>query len=139
MVKVEGMQELVDKLQHLQKIPNKVGNKVLRDAGDYVKEVEVETAKRTHHLYSKDVGWKEIKRLGIRSYKSGNKYVDIGVRAKGADWEKIKGLVYNNYGFRHVKTGRYIVGSNWIRHAYEDSSEQAYKIIRDGLIKEMGL
>ena len=139
MVKVEGIQELVAKLQYMQEIPNKVGNKLLRQAGDHVKEVEVETAKKTHHLYSKDVGWQEIKRLPIRSYRSGNKYIDIGVRDRGGDWDKIKGLVFNNYGFRHNLTGRYIAGSNWIRTAYDDSSEQAYRIIREGLLKELKL
>ncbi|MEG0908770.1 MAG: hypothetical protein RSH78_00205 [Bacilli bacterium] len=136
---VKGMQELIDKLQHIQDTPRRIGNKVLNDAAKVVKEVETNVAYNAHRPYSEDVGHKEIKKFGIRTYRSGAKYVDIGLRGSGADWSKIKGLYFNNYGFYHNKSGRYIAGSNWIEQAYEQSREDAYKIIKDGLIREMRL
>lgn len=141
MVEVEfkGMQELIDKLQRIQDTPRRIGNKVLKEAAEEVKEVEMDVAYNTHRKYSEDVGYKEIKKYGIRTYRSGSKYIDIGLKGTGADWQKIKGLYFNNYGFYHNKTGRFIAGSNWIEKAYEQSREKAYKIIKDGLIREMKL
>lgn len=145
-VEIEGMQELIDKLKKLDKVGNKVCNKALKTAGEEVRKVQENVAKRTHNKYSEKVGYQELKVHGIKNRKSGGKAVDIGLRVKGgtektgtgkrsSQWDRAKGLWFNNYGFYHNLTGKYITGSDWMGTAYEESSDKAYKIIKDNLIQ----
>lgn len=161
-VEVKGMQELIDALEQMQKVGDKTANKALREAGDYVKKVEVQVAKSKHPTmpegYSEDVGWKELKRYPVKIGKKGGKFVNIGIRAnvsgkqklkeskaaeagvhRATHWDKIKGLWYNNYGFFHNKTGKYVAGSNWIEEAYDNSVKEAYSKIREEIEKGLGL
>lgn len=157
-VEVKGMQELIDALDKMEKVGDKTVNKALREAGDYVKDVEVKVAKSKHKKYSDDVGWKELKRYPIKMGKKGGKFVNIGIRAsvsgnqkkkeiadakagvhRATHWDRIKGLFFNNYGFFHNRTGEYIAGSNWIGEAYENSIEEAYSKIREEIEKGLDL
>lgn len=156
-VEVRGMQELIDTLEQMQKVGDKTANKALREAGDYVKKVEVQVAKSKHNKHSEDVGWKELKRYPVKVGRKGGKFVNIGIRAnvsgkqktkeskdaeagvyRATHWDKIKGLWYNNYGFFHNKTGKYVAGSNWIEEAYDNSVEEAYSKIREEIEKGLG-
>lgn len=157
-LEVKGMDELLDQLKKMNDAPEKVSKKALQKAGQHVKDVEVEVAKEEHKKYSQDVGWKEIKKYGVRTRRSGSQYVDIGLRgrrtasqkkkdeanklagkSRPTHWDKIKGLWFVNFGFYHNRTGEYIAGSNWIGKAYEESSEKAYRIIKEEIVKGMGL
>ena len=157
-VEVKGMQQLMDTLDKMEKVGDKTVNKALKEAGDYVKDVEVKVAKSKHNKYSDDVGWRELKRYPIKIGKKGGKFVNIGIRAsvsgtqkkkelsdakagkkRATHWQKICGLWFNHYGFYHNRTGEYIAGSNWMESAYDDSVEGAYKIIREKIEKDLGL
>lgn len=157
-VKVKGMQEIIDQLDRMEKVGETHGKKALQKAGDYVKDIEVAVAQKTHNKYSDDVGWKELKRYPVKIGKQGGKYVNIGIRAsvsgkqkkkemadakagvkRATHWDKIKGLWFNNYGFFHNRTGEYVAGTDWIGKAYEKSVEGAYKKVREELEKGMGL
>lgn len=157
-VQVKGMQELVDTLDNMLKVGDTTAKKALKEAGDYVKDVEVQVAKTKHNKYSEEVGYNELKRYPVKVGKKGGKFVNIGIRAsvsgnqkkkeiadakagikRATHWDKVKGLWYNNYGFYHNKTGRYIAGSNWIDTAYENSVEGAYAKIRENIEKDLGL
>lgn len=158
MLEVRGMKELLEKLNELSEAPEKAGKRALQKAGEHVKDVEVEVAKSEHNEYSQNVGWKELKKYGVKTKKSGSQVIDIGLRGKRTasqkkkdqsnksagvsrptHWDRIKGLWYNNWGFYHNRTGKYVAGTNWIGKAYEKSSDKAYEIIRAEIIKEMGL
>lgn len=158
MLEIKGLDELIKKLEKIEHTPEKITKKALKEAGDHVKKVEVAVAKAEHHRYSENVGWKEIKKYGVRSKKGGSQVIDIGLKgrrtakqkkqdaknkklgkSRPTHWDKIKGLWFNNYGFYHNRTKQYVSGSNWIGKAYKESSDQAYNIIRDELLKEMGL
>lgn len=158
MLEVKGMKELLEKLEKISDAPEKVGKKALQVAGAHVKDVEVEVARKEHKKYSDDVGWKEIKKYGVKKRKSGSQVIDIGLRGKitasqkkkdlankkagksrPTHWDRVKGLWFNNFGFYHNRTGEYVAGSDWIGKAYDESAERAYAIIREEIIKEMGL
>lgn len=157
-VKVTGMQEIIDQLDKMAKVGDKHGAAALKKAGDHVKDIEQQVARRVHDRWSEDLGWKELKRYPVKIGKRGGKFINIGIRAsvspsqkkkemqdaksgvkRATHWERVKGLWYNNYGFFHNKTGTYIAGSNWIDEAYEKSVDGAYKKIREELEKGMGL
>lgn len=161
-LEVKGMDELLTQLKKMHDAPEKVGRKALQEAGKHVKDVEVSVAKEEHPRmpegYSQDVGWKELKKYGVRTRRQGSQYVDIGLRGKvtasqkkkdaknkesgkkrPTQWDRIKGLWFNNFGFYHNRTGEYIAGSNWIGKAYDESSEKAYRIIKEEIVKGMGL
>lgn len=157
-VKVAGIKELFDTLEKMDKKGATIGKNALNEAGEHVRKVEQQVAKRTHHEYSEDVGWKELKKYPIRTGKHGSRFVSVGIRAKATKklkerdeankkagayrptyWDKVKGLWYNNYGFVHNKTGKYVAGSNWIDEAYEESIPGAYEKIKDEILKELNL
>lgn len=162
-IKVEGMQEMVDTLDKMLKVGDKTANEALKQAGDYVKDEEVKVAKKVHGIgngkgYSEDIGWKELKRYPVKVGKRGGKFVNIGIRAnvtttqkkkeladasagvkRATHWDKVKGLWFNNYGFYHNKTGKYVAGSNWIETAYQNSVEGAYEKVREIIEKDLGL
>lgn len=147
-VEVKGMQELIN---YFDKIGNKkVPRKALKDAGDYVLKVERAVAQREHYKYSKHIGYKHLKRFPARIYKSKG-YVDIGIKGSKVDFNLVKGLYYNHYGFHHngwhkkntrenrlknnQKSGKYVSGSRWMDSAYDESVEEAYKILEERLLE----
>lgn len=157
-LKVKGLQDVVDQLDRMGKVGDTHGKKALEQAGDHVKKVEIRVVRRTHNRYSEEVGWQELKRYPVKIGKKGGKFVNIGIRAnvsakqkkkeqkdanmgikRATHWDKIKGLWFNNYGFFHNRTGDYIAGTDWITTAYEESVDEAFKIISDELEKGMGL
>ena len=157
MLKVVGMQELVDKLDKMSVAGQKISTKTLNKAGNIVKKAEIQRAKK-HNKYSQNVGWKEIKKFSVKRNKNGARVVDIGIKgsvtksqkrkdleaqkrgdSRPTQWDRIRGLYFNNYGFYHNITGEYIAGSDWFGKAYEDSADEAYGVIRQELLKELDL
>lgn len=149
MSKILGMQELVDRLDKMQQVGTKIGNKALNSGGDVVKKAEIKQAEK-HNKWSKGVGVKEIKKFRPKASKSGKRVIDVGLRSslgsgkynkesRSDQWDKVRGLYFNNYGFYHNITGEYIAGSNWIGKAYEESADAAYEAIRNEVLKELNL
>lgn len=147
-LQVKGMQDLID---YFEKIQNtRAPKKALRKAGDHVLEVEKKVARREHRKYATGQGAEELKRSSIRRYKKQD-FIDVGIKDGKSDWEKIKGLYFNHYGFYHNGwskngtaenrkkngvRGKYIAGSRWMDKAFDESKEQAYAILTDGLLEE---
>lgn len=157
-VKVKGMQDLVDQLDKMAKVGDKHVNKALNKAGEKVKKTEIEVAERVHNKYSQKVGVKEIKKYPIKVGKRGGKFINIGIRtnvtasqrrkdeankkagkSRATHWDRVKGLFYNNYGFHHNRSGTYIAGSDWLGQAYEESVEEAFREMKETLEEGMGL
>lgn len=156
-VDVKGVQELID---YFDKIGNKsVPKKALKKAGEHVRKVEVEVAKSRHREYSRnnaESGVNHLKSFPPRIRK-GKGYIDIGLKDKGkkSNWDSIRGLYFNHYGFYHngwhkegtaenrikkgQKKGKYIAGSRWMDTAYEKSSERAYELLEEGLLEGLDL
>lgn len=154
-VDIKGIQELID---HFDKIGNKgVPKKALRKAGEHVRKVEKEVAESTHRKYSRknsESGANHLKKFPPRMSK-GKGFIDIGLREKGkSNWENIRGLYFNHYGFyhngwqkegtaenrqKHGKKGKYIAGSRWMDNAYEKSADKAYELLEEGLLEGLDL
>lgn len=132
-------------------------NPALRDGGRIIKKKEVEVVKRENSKYSEDVGWKEIKTFPIRTRKTGSA-IDIGIKGRVSKatkrkdkantlaqrprptyWDRVKGIYFNNFGFHHNRTGRYVAGTDWMGKAYKEGSDEAYNKIRKTLLEKMGL
>ena len=158
MLEILGMDELLKKLDDMHEAPKKAGAKALKKAGEHVRRVEYDIVSKEHNRYWEKVGREELKRYGVKTRRNGSQIIDIGLRGKmtasqkkkdeankraGAHrpthWDRIRGLWFNNWGFYHNITGQYVAGSNWLEKAYDDSSAEAYKIIRAELIKELEL
>lgn len=155
-VEVKGIQELID---HFDKICNtSVPKKALKKAGEYVKDVEVKTARSEHREYSRNNSESGINHLKTYTprIKKGKGYIDVGLKEKGgkSSWNNIRGLYFNHYGFYHNgwhsegtaenrkkngKKGKYIAGSRWMDTAYDNSSEKAYKLLEEGLLEGLDL
>lgn len=150
-LEVKGMIEIIDYLDRtMQQVKQ---NKPLKDASKYVLTVEVEVATRMHSSErSEHIGVEYLKRFPVKILRNGNRIVSIGIRGRQTKssmkqdqiniqngdsrptyWDKIKGLWFQNYGYVEWKTGRYYSGSHWIDIAYEESAEEAYRIICEGM------
>ena len=151
-VQVKGMQELID---YFDKIGNKkVPKKALRKAGDYVLKVEKDVAQQKHHKYSRNnanSGKNHLKKFPPRIRKNQG-FVDIGLKEKGStEWDNIKGLYFNHYGFYHngwhkegtrknrlkegKPIGKYIAGTRWMDVAYDKSEKKALELLEEGLME----
>ena len=155
-VEVKGIQELID---YFDKIGNqKVPKKALKKAGEHVRKVEKEVAESTHRRYSRKNG--ESGANHLKSFppwiRKGKGFVDIGLKEKGSsNWDNIRGLYFNHYGFYHngwhkdgtaknrqkhgVQKGKYIAGSRWMDTAYDKSSSKAYELLEEGLLEGLDL
>lgn len=135
-IDIKGFKELSDYFDKIGKVGEKPVNRALNAAGDKVKEIEVGVVRSTHHRYSTGAGSRELRKYPIVRGKGGNKIIKIGIKNKNVDFNKIRGLYFNNYGFYHNRTGRYITGSNWLGKAREKALPVAYKTIKEELMKE---
>lgn len=147
----KGMQELLKRLEKMRDVSDEQLDKALEVGAKVVKAKEVELAQKIHYPYSEDVGWKEIKTYKPKRRRNNARIIQTGIRGKqdkrkkewdsprSKHWDKIRGLWFNNYGFYHNKSGKYIAGSNWIGKAYEDSKDEAYAKMRKVILKELDL
>ena len=136
MLKIYGMNELLNKLERMQLAPNKIAKKALKEAGNHVLESQIKVARTVHKKYSTGAG---VKELNVQaSTFAGNHVVDVGINSK-SNWDKVKGLYFNHYGFYNKRTGTYVAGSGWINIAYKQSVKGAYTIVKNELLKELDL
>jgi len=151
-LKLEGMDELLNRLQNISDAPQKVMNKALEEGGDIVLKKEKEVAVRIH---KSKVGVTVLKKLKVKKRKNGKgSYIDVGLRAnatnskssgygnsrkRATEWDKARGLWFNNWGFFHNFTGKYVSGSNWIQTAYDEIVEGAHNAIKGEILKAMDL
>ena len=138
------MQQLIDDFEHQTKV--KVSKDALKKAVEYVLKNKKKVVGQTHRKWARPEGINNLKKFPIRSYQ-GSAFIDIGIKGnktkdaskRKTEWDAVKGLYYNHYGFYHNKTGQYIAGSRWMDTAYEKSEEQAFKILSNEMLKEIGI
>ena len=143
-LQIKGLQELIDDFEHQTKV--KVSKNALKKAGEYVLGVEKDVVGGRHDKWARPMGINNLKKFPIRSYR-GSAFIDIGIKGKKTkdadkrktEWSAVRGLFYNHYGFFHNKSGQYIAGSRWMDVAYEKSEEQAFKILSNEMLKEIGI
>lgn len=138
------MQQLIDDFEHQTKV--KVSKDALKKAGEYVLGVEKKVVGQEHRRWARPEGINNLKKFPIRSYQ-GSAFIDIGIKGKKTkdatkrktEWDAVRGLYYNHYGFYHNKTGQYVAGSRWMDTAFDKSEKQAFKILSDEMLKEIGI
>lgn len=139
---VVGMQELVDKLNKYHDTPNRVGAKAVRQAGEVMLKHEKQTALKMH---SKDrstgKGAANLKVGNVKSYSGGSKWVGVGFTKEmmggGSNWDNIKGLYFNHYGYHNNRGGKYVAGSNWLGAAFDSGSNECYEIMKSAIMMEL--
>lgn len=138
------MQQLIDDFEQQTKV--KVSKNALKKAGEYVLGVEKQVAGGRHNKWARPAGVNNLKKFPIRSYR-GSAFIEIGIKGKKTkdaekrktEWDAVRGLYYNHYGFFHNRTGKYVAGSRWMDTAFDKSEEQAYKILSNEMLKEIGI
>lgn len=143
-LQIKGLQELIDDFERQSKV--KVSKSALKKAGEYVLSVEKDVAGSTHDKWARPAGVNNLKKFPIRSYR-GSAFIDVGIKGKRqkdtdkrkTEWDMVRGLFYNHYGFFHNKTGNYVAGSRWMDKAFEQSENEAYKILSNEMLKEIGI
>lgn len=142
-LEIIGMRELIDKLNNMEATPNKIGNKALKEAAQHMLEVERDTAASIHKKYRTGKGEKALHVGRIKTYSSGNKYVGVGFTKEmmggSSNWDDIKGLYFNHYGFYNVRYKTYVAGSNWLGIAYEKAADNCYSIMKNIILSELKL
>lgn len=119
-VKVDGLKQLID---HFDKINDvKSVKKAVKAGGDYILQVEKEVAGRTHRKYSTGKGVNQLKLSSVRSRKK-RAFIDAGIKSGKSDWDSVKGLYYNHYGFyhsgwHHTNTRKKKISRRWSRSLY---------------------
>lgn len=150
-VEVKGVQDLID---HFDKIGNKkVPKQALTEAGEYVLEVEQRVVGSKHRKYSRkngSSGKNNLKSFPVTT-KRNQFFIDIGIKGKMGNWEQVKGIYYNHYGFFHNgwrkkgtrkrrlrgnKIPKYVAGSRWMDSAFTQSIKGAENIFAKKLMEE---
>ena len=110
---VQGMEQLVKKLETMGSASNKISNSALQAGGKIIVNAQKSDApKRT------GTGADALKVGKIRTAKSKNKYVQIGI-PDGETWMKAKGIYFQHYGFYNHVAKRYIAGTLWMDKSME--------------------
>lgn len=130
---VKGMEELVQKLESMGKVANKVSTDALKAGGTVIVNRQKSDAP---HLTGE--GQKALKVGRIRTAKSKNKYVQIGI-PDGDTWMKAKGIYFQHYGFYNHRAKRYIAGTLWMDKAMEAVATQATDAMMSVLEKGLDL
>lgn len=89
-IELKGIDNLLKRLNKLSNIETKEA--VIEVAKDMQKAIKDKAS-----TFSDNAD--EIKAFEPRTYANGSSYVDIGIKSSDSDWDKIKGLYFQNYGF----------------------------------------
>lgn len=148
-VQVKGLKELID---YYDKVSNvKSVKKAVREGGKVILDVEKKVAADTHKKYATGRAVTQLKLSSLRT-KQKRAFIDAGIKNGKSDWNAVKGLYYNHYGFyhsgwHHTNTrkkrlagdgqGHYITGSRWMDDAFDKSISQAYDKVEQILLEEL--
>lgn len=148
-VQVKGLKELID---YYDKVNNvKSVKKAVKQGGEVILETEKQVAADRHRTYATGKGVAQLKLSSIRSKKK-RAFIDAGIKNGKSDWNSVKGLYYNHYGFYHSGwhhkntrkkrlagdgQGHYIAGSRWMDDAFDKSISKAYAKVEEVLLEEL--
>lgn len=125
-VSMNGFDDLINTLNDLGNITNKVGKEALEEGSEIVLKQQKKDAPRD----SGD-GGKHLKIV-----KGNSKVSRIGI--DHSNWEECKGIYFQNYGFIHYKDGKLVdphIG--WVEESFKKCKDKAEKAIVDKLEKEI--
>ena len=138
---IEGIDELVSKLETLGLAGSKAANKSLKKAGKVIVDQQKQDGPRHSPgpANGKSMHGADALKVGrIRTSKSKNKYVQIGI-TDSAVWDYAKGIYFQHHGFYNHLSGKFVAGSQWMDKSFAKAKGTAAKVLIDALKKEVKL
>ena len=134
-IKLSGFDELVNDLNNLGAIGNKIGKQAIEEGAKIVLEQQKKDAPRDKN--DSKHGADKLDITEIKKYaKSGTVVGRVGISSD--NWEFTKGLYFNHYGFEHYKSGRMVnVHVGWMNDSFKKCKEKAAKVMIDIASKEI--
>lgn len=130
---VEGFDELIKRLESMGKSGGNIENKALKvGAAIIVEEQRKNAPKDTSN------GAKELQVGSIKTAKSKNKYVQVGI-TPGVNWDKAKGIYFQHHGYRNHRTNKYHAATLWMDKSFLKAKEKAMGEMLSILQRELNL
>lgn len=142
--RVEGFEQLTQKLERMGQAGNKIANTALKESGEIIVKQQQKDAPRHPGSPSRGKakhGYEGLQVGKIKTAKaSKNKYVQIGINGSGYDyWDTVAGVYFQHHGYHNHWNGRYYAGSLWMDKTFEKTKDKAAKVMIDHLKKELDL
>lgn len=120
-VSFDGFDELVNDLNNLGNIGNKIGRKAVEEGAKIVLEQQKKDAPRDKD--SKH-GADKLDITEIKKYSKSGIVGRVGISSD--NWEDCKHLYFHNYGFEHYKSGKMVnVHVGWMNDSFKKCKEKA--------------
>ena len=134
-IKLSGFDELVNDLNNLGAIGNKIGKQAIEEGAKIVLEQQKKDAPRDKN--DSKHGADKLDITEIKKYaKSGTVVGRVGISSD--NWEFTKGLYFNHYGFEHYKSRKMVnVHVGWMNDSFKKCKEKAAKVMIDIASKEI--
>lgn len=130
---IDGMQELIDKLDKLGAVKNKVAGRALKAGADIVNARQQNIAP-----FKTGGGLGQISTSRVKTSGTKSKYIQVGL-IYGFDWEKGRGVYFQHYGFHNKRQNRYYPPKLWMDKAFEQTQEEAGQAMLNIIKKELEL
>lgn len=133
-IEFSGFDDLIDDLNNLGNIGNKIGKQAVEEGAKMVLEQQKKDAPRSN---DNDHGADKLDIAEIKKYsKTGTVVARIGISKD--NWEFTKGLYFNHYGFEHYKSGEMVdVHIGWMNDSFKKCKDKASKVMIDIASKEI--
>lgn len=127
-INIKGINNLINKINKLSNIESeKIVIETAKDMAEAIKDKA--------STFSENAD--EVKAFEPR--KVGNStYIDVGLKSSESDWDKIKALYYNNYGY-HPRGGATYVDSHkqWFDETVQEKEKEVKKKLKQELKKQV--
>ena len=129
-----GFDELVNDLNNLGTIGNKISKKAVEAGAKIVLEQQKKDAPKDNN---NEHGADKLEIADIKKYsKSGTTVAKVGISSD--NWELTKGLYFQHYGFEHYKSGKMVnVHIGWMDDSFKKCKEKAIEAMIDVASKEI--
>lgn len=133
-VEFSGFDELINDLNNLGNIGNKIGKKAVEEGAKIVLEQQKKDAPRDA---DKEHGADKLDITEIKKYaKSGTVVGKVGISSE--NWEEAKHLYFQNYGYELWKNGKMVnTHVGWIDDSFKKCKDKASKVMIDIASKEI--
>lgn len=124
-VEFSGFDELVNDLNNLGAIGNKIGKKAVEEGAKIILEQQKKDAPRDADADDNEHGADKLDITEIKKYaKSGTVVGKVGISAE--NWEQCEHLYFQNYGYELWKNGKMITTHvGWINDSFKKVKDKA--------------
>lgn len=131
-LKISGIDDLINDLNNLGDIGNKVGKKAIEEASKFVLEQQKKDAPKSD---DNDHGSDSLKVTKIKRFKGG---VAGKIGIDSTNWDKVDHLYYQHYGYEHYKNGERVeVRLGWMDDSFKKIEGQVSEIIIENVKSEL--